>query len=300
MSPHNENGFPGELHCMVTYTIFQKQPHALCMDFRAALAPASPANATIVNMFNHAYWNLNGFPKRPLTLSQSQPAAGSAADAPWPQAAPIHNHHLRLPTADTVAETDAAAIPSGKMVSVAGSPLDFRGAGHCLGDGIDNEAALRRQPCGYDHPFFMSDYKMPGQLHSRRQPKRMSLNAVMRSPTSGIEMSVYSTFPCLWVYTANNLKADAKGTLGERFARYRACCLEPQHLPDAINHTKTFPRTSFIVTKKNPYIERIVNVFTVRPHAGQPRTQKGKVADKEGEREAARATSLLPHYLSKL
>ncbi|KPA85976.1 aldose 1-epimerase-like protein [Leptomonas pyrrhocoris] len=241
-SPHMENGFPAELACKVVYAIDKKNPNALRVDFAADITDSSPAEATIVNMFNHAYWNLNGFPER-------DPGQR------WAQAEPVHNHYLRMPNSDLVAETNSSAIPNGRLVPVKGA-LDFR-TGCAIGKGIADAAALNRDPCGYDHPYFVSGWKPHGPLR---------LNAEVSSPSTGIMMQVYSTFPCVWVYTANNLKAGASGKPGDRFARYTAVAIEPQQLPDAANW-KSFPQS--VVRRGSPYRETMVNVFHVSSAASK-------------------------------
>uniref|UniRef100_A0A0A9XTL7 Galactose mutarotase n=1 Tax=Lygus hesperus TaxID=30085 RepID=A0A0A9XTL7_LYGHE len=162
----------------------------------------------------------------------------------------IHNHFLKMPNCTKVVVTDSAAVPNGKLNNVSG-PLDFC-KGHLLGKGINNQAALNRQPCGYDHPFYVKGW-MPGNLKQLH-------NATVSSSATGLTMSVYSTFPSIWVYSANNMPANASGERGERFVRYGAVCLEPQNLPDSINQP-SFPQS--IVRKGKPYHEEITNVFTV-------------------------------------
>lgn len=237
-SPHMENGFPAELHCTVHYVIHLLKPNALHMKFDAFIPQTSPAPATIVNMFNHAYWNLNGLPERSNT-------------EPWKQAETVHNHILRLPECRTVIETDSAAVPSGKIIPAKGV-LDFATEARSIGSGINHDV-LNRRPCGYDHPFPIDNWKSAGPIRP---------NAVVYSPSSEIRMEVRSTFPCIWVYTANNLKQGASGEPGERYGRYAAVCLEPQHFPDAANHGN-FPPT--VVRRGQPYHEEIINVFSIQP-----------------------------------
>lgn len=234
-SPHLENGFPAELQCSVYYYIPFKQPTELHMEFDAFVPESSPAPATIVNMFNHAYWNLNGIPPR-------KPFGA------WDQPQTVHNHILQLPDSRHVIETDSAAVPSGNVVPVCRA-LDFMKP-RAIGEMI-NSSDLNRTPCGYDHPYPIDKWR-PGEL-----PK---INAVLYSPSSEIQMNVYSTFPCIWVYTANNLKDGASGEKGERYARHTAVCLEPQHFPDAANH-EFFPQS--VVRRGQRYKEKIVNVFSI-------------------------------------
>lgn len=262
-SPHMENGFPGELACTTRYSIAKADPNQFRIDFHAEITPTSPAEATIVNMFNHAYWNLNGLDGRaeaPDYMGTAQhdgtsegamrkKARNEAAVVAWKQPVPVLNHYIRLPYCDRVVETNEAAIPNGNLSPVRAA-LDLR-RGCGVAAGIHDTATLNRQPCGYDHPFLISGWQ-PNQ-------KRLRLNAEVSSPLTNIVMQVYSTFPCLWVYTANNLKDGASGAKGERFSRHCGICLEPQQVPDAVNH-QHFPQS--IVRRGAPYRESVVHVFT--------------------------------------
>lgn len=236
-SPHMENGFPADVQCSVYYWIGFAQPNALHTEFDAFVPQNSVASSTIVNMFNHSYWNLNGIPHR-------HPVGA------WEQPDVVHNHLLRLPRCRSVIETDSAAVPSGRVVP-ATPALDFTAARR-IGEHISCVAELNRTPCGYDHPYRIDKWK-------RGAPP--GLNAVLYSPHSEIKMDVYSTFPCIWVYTANNLKEKASGEKGQRYGRHTAVCLEPQHYPDAINH-EFFPQST--LNRGERYEEEIINVFTIQ------------------------------------
>lgn len=236
-SPHMENGFPAELQCSVYYFIPFAKPSELHMEFDAFIPETSPASATIVNMFNHAYWNLNGIPPRHRI-------------GPWKQPETVLNHILSLPDSHHVIETNSAAVPTGNIIPVSKS-LNFLEPRR-IGDFIDS-ADLNRTPGGYDHPLPIDSWK-PGSAPQ--------LNAVVYSPSSEIKMKVFSTFPCIWVYTANNLKNGASGEKGERYARHTAVCLEPQHFPDAANH-EFFPQS--VVRRGKPYKEEMINVFSIMP-----------------------------------
>eukprot|EP00796_Vickermania_ingenoplastis_P005550 gene5551-4005_t len=225
-SPHMENGFPAELQCSVYYYIPLLKPAALHMQFDAFIPETSPASSTIVNMFNHAYWNLNGIPPR-------------SDKEDWKQPETVHNHVLRLPDCHHLIQTDSAAVPSGEVVPVRGA-FDFL-APRAIGDGI-NKAELNRNPCGYDHPYAIDRWR-PGQ------PPR--LNAAVYSPSSEIKMEVLQ-----------QPKGKAAGTPGERYGRHTAVCLEPQHFPDAANH-ENFPQS--VVRRGLPYHEEIINVFSIQP-----------------------------------
>ncbi|KAK7194655.1 aldose 1-epimerase [Novymonas esmeraldas] len=237
-SPHMENGFPGELASTVAYSIERAKPNTLKTHYDAFVTDTSPADATVVNIFNHAYWNLNGVPEH-----------GGNGDATWQQPQSVHNHWVRVP-ASRVAEADRLAIPTGEYRSVSGTSLDFR-KGRVLQDGI-NDPALDRDPCGYDHPLAIDGW----------EKGKMQLNAEAKSPVTNICMKVYSTYPCMWVYTANNKPLPASGKAGQRYARWTGMGLEPQYFPDGANHYPKYP-SCVIRRGKNRFSETMLNEFTI-------------------------------------
>ncbi|EPY42971.1 aldose 1-epimerase [Angomonas deanei] len=256
VSPHMENGFPAEVQCLVRYTILDRQPDALKMEYEANVTDASPAPATIMNLFNHCYWNINGIPAENETKKGDKER--------WAHAPQVTNLLLRLPNSSTVADTDGSAIPSGEIVPVSGTPLDFQTTKR-VGKDILQQEALKRSPPGFDHPYFIDGYTPLTSKAEKANPKQYKkeiLHAEVQSPISGINFKVYSTFPTMWVYSANNMKENASGERGERFRRYSSLCLEPQYPPDAANHAAFKPQ-SVVVRRGEPYYESITNVFTV-------------------------------------
>ncbi|GET92606.1 aldose 1-epimerase-like protein [Leishmania tarentolae] len=237
-SAHMENGFPSELVSKVTYSIERTKPNVLKTVYDAYIPETSAADATPVNIFNHAYWNLNGVPER-----------NGKGKTAWEQPKSVHNHWLRVP-ASRVAEANRMAIPTGEYLSVDGTSLDFR-KGRVLKDGM-NDPALNRDPCGYDHPLAIDGW----------EKGKLLLHAEAKSPATNICMKVYSTFPCMWVYTANNKPLPASGGPGQRYARWTGMGLEPQYFPDGANHYPKYP--SCIVRRgKNRFMETILNEFSV-------------------------------------
>lgn len=233
-SPHMENGMPAEVLNKSSYYIPRSKPGALVMEFHAQVTKNSPAPATCVNMFNHAYWNLNGVP----------PHSG---DGPWKQPELVLNHWVKIP-ASRVAEADRYAITTGKFLPVDGTVLDFR-KGKVVNEGID-DPSLDRDPSGFDHPWAVDGY----------QRGKLTLNAIAYSPSSDIKLSVYSTYPCIWLYTANNKPKPATGLPGCRYERYTGIGLEPQYFPDTPNRPE-FPSCT-IRRGQNTFHEKIVNEFS--------------------------------------
>ncbi len=126
-SENNEEGYPGNLHAKVTYTLNDA-------DELIWHAEATADAATPVNMVLHTYWNLSG-------------------DA----AIPITDHLLTL-VAEAYLPTDSELIPTGAITPVAGTPLDFR-APRIIGERIDASFPALKQAGGYDHAFILD----PGQ-----------------------------------------------------------------------------------------------------------------------------------------
>ena len=118
-------------------------------------------------------------------------------------------------------------IPTGEIVSVYGTPLDFT-TEQTLGSRIDDSYPALRQGKGYDHNFVV-----PGR--GLREVARLT------DPSSGRVMVVRTTEPGVQLYTANGMKGIA-GKNGHTYGARHSVCLETQHYPDSPNHPD-FPST---------------------------------------------------------
>ena len=200
VSPAGEEGYPGTLAVTVTYTL--TEDNALVLDYRAVTdAP------TVVNLTNHSYFNLDG-QGRGDVLSQ----------------------RLWL-SASQVTEIAPGTVPTGRLLPVAGTALDFR-AEKPIGRDIGADEAQLRLCGGYDHNYILD--KGPGLVPC----------GGAYSPATGIEMTFATTQPGVQLYTGNYVQDDAAphGKGGVRYPRHGGFCLESQHFPDSPNRPD-FPAT---------------------------------------------------------
>ena len=218
-SPDGEEGYPGAVTAQAVYRLTDHDE--LIIDLQASTdAP------TIVNLTNHAYWNLAG--------------AGSGT---------VEDHELHL-HCSRVLERGADGLPTGAVVpvasgtvasgTVAGGPFDFTRPRR-IGDRI-------RQAGGYDHCYVIDG--APGQLRTF---------ARVYAPGSGRVMEVATTQPGAQLYTAEFLPPTT-GAGGRTFGPRGGLCLETQHYPDSVHHPH-FP--SIVLRPGQTYRHRTVHRFWV-------------------------------------
>jgi aldose 1-epimerase len=195
VSPDGDQGFPGTLTVTVRYTLTD---HGLQLDYTA-----TTDKPTIVNVTNHAYFNLGG-------------------------EANILNHEITIPAAHFTPVTEAL-VPTGELAPVDGTIFDFRN-GARIGDHIEDDNVQIHRGHGWDHNWVLG---APGQ---------MKLAAILRDPLSGRTMTVSTTEPGLQFYSGNFIDGTMPNRTGGLYPRRAGLCLETQHYPDSPNHPD-FPST---------------------------------------------------------
>jgi aldose 1-epimerase len=199
VSPDGDQGYPGALTTTVRYT--------LAGDTVRIEYQATTDKPTIVNLTNHAFFNLAG---------EHTPS--------------ILDHVLTLESDAFTPVTDAEAIPTGEIVPVAGTPFDFTQP-TAIGARIANDNPQLLYGLGYDHNWVLRG--AAGELRPA---------ATLYDPTTGRVLAVETTEPGIQFYSGNFLDGTSLGKSATPYGQRSGLCLETQHYPDSPNQP-AFPTT---------------------------------------------------------
>jgi len=200
-SADHEEGFPGNLTVSVDYLLTDN--NELKISFRA-----KSDQDTVINVTNHAYFNLNG------------EGEGDVLD------------HTIYISANEYIPIDDKQIPTGEILAVTDTPFDFREPKALLQHIHEDHLQINRGGGGYDHNFVLDKERTDGQ----------HVVASAYTAKSGIRLEVLTTEPGVQFYTGNALSGKDVGKSGRNYARQHAFCFETQHFPDSPNQP-AFPST---------------------------------------------------------
>ncbi|MFD8597188.1 aldose epimerase family protein [Kitasatospora sp. NPDC059646] len=215
-SPDGDQGFPGALDAEVTYLL--DAAGELTVDYRAVTdAP------TVVNLTNHAYFNLAG------------EGSGTVLD-----------HLLRVEAAGYL-PVDEDLIPHGPVEPVAGTPFDLRRTRTVADRLTDRHPQLRLAGGGFDHNWVLDG-------------TGLRTAAVLIDPAGGRRLECRTTEPGLQVYTGNYFDGAVTGRSGRPYRAHAGIALETQHFPDSPNRPE-YPCT--VLRPGEEYRSTTVYRFTV-------------------------------------
>lgn len=200
LSKDMEEGYPGNLKCTVIYTLTEKNELRINYD-------AVTDKKTIINLTNHSYFNLGGQGKRDIL-----------------------DHSLML-NANNFTPVDETLIPTGRIIPVKGTAMDFTGS-TAIGLRINDAYEQIKLGKGYDHNWVLN-----------KKNDEMTLAARVSEPASGRVMEVYTTEPGIQFYSGNFLDGSIKGKEDKVYNHRYGFCLETQHYPDSPNKPQ-FPTTT--------------------------------------------------------
>jgi len=218
LSVDGEQGFPGNMTTTVIYTL--TEDNELIVDYHA-----TTDKATIVNLTQHAYFNLAGH------------NAGEMLD------------HEVVVNADRFIPVDENLIPTGELRPVEGTPFDFREP-HTLGERINSDYEQIVTGLGYDHSYALN-----------KTGFELSFAASAYEKESGRLMEVFTTHPGMQLYTGNFLNDGNHGKEGAVYDYRNGFCMETQHFPDSPNQPD-FPTA--VLNPEEEYKHQTIFKFSVR------------------------------------
>ena len=192
-SPDGDSNFPGNVVAKVVYTLTEDNAVDIAYE-------ATTDKKTVINMTNHAYFNLNGDPS---VNSMKQ---------------------ILYIASDSITPVDSTFMTTGEMMSVAGTPFDFNTPKAIEQDVTNFDDEQIKFGKGFDHNWVLNT---KGDINK--------LAAKLTSPITGITLEVYTNEPGVQVYTGNFLDGTVTGKKGIVYPQRASVCLETQHYPDTPN-----------------------------------------------------------------
>lgn len=240
VSPDGEGNYPGRLTVKVRYGLSNDN------EFSISYEAVSDAD-TVCNLTNHSYFNLAGYD------------SGSILD-----------QKIQI-FADEFTPADQGSIPDGRLLSVAGTPMDLREL-QPIGAHIEDDYDQLKWAGGYDHNWVIRD--VPAKVETMAGSFGYDLGcpidylqgglkkmAYAESDKTGITLTAYTTQPGMQFYAGNYLDGTEKGKHGVRFTRRTGFALEAQFYPDAVHHAD-FPQP--LLKKGDTWKAQTVYVFGVK------------------------------------
>ncbi len=192
--PDMEEGFPGNVVAEVVYTWTDNDE--IILDYKV-----TTDKKTVVNITNHAYFNLHGA------------GVGDILD------------HEAVIRASSFTPVDSTLIPTGEIWPVEGTPFDFL-TPHLIGERIGMDYDQLKLGGGYDHNFVLDNAE--------------EVDALVYDPSTGRVLEVLTDQPGVQLYTGNFLDGTQTGHGGKIYNYRSGFCLETQHFPDSPNQA-AFP-----------------------------------------------------------
>lgn len=206
----------------VSVTYHWTADHRLIVDYAA-----TTTRPTVVNLTQHSYFNLAG--------------AGNGD---------ILDHRLSI-NADFFTFATPDNLPTGEIRAVRGTPFDFTEA-KAIGRDIESDDPQMRQNRGYNQNFVLRRAEIPGRLAEA---------AILEDPESGRVLTVLTTEPGLFLYTANFFDTGRTMKGGVQYPLRAGVALETGHYPDSPNQPH-FPSTTLM--PGDTLQSRTVFAFTAR------------------------------------
>ncbi len=219
ISPDGEEGFPGTLEIEMTY--------ALTADNELKITyKAETDKPTVINLSHHGFFNLKGEGNGTI------------------------NDHLLTIKAYAIVPVDSVLIPFGDLLSVDGTPFDFRNA-TAIGERVNEDHPQLKAGLGYDHNWVLD----------RQTDNEVEFAASVYEPVSGRFMEVYTDQPGIQFYGGNFMDGIGEGKYGKKHEYRESLALETQHFPDSPNHDN-FPSTR--LDPGDTYTQTCIYKFSVK------------------------------------